>query len=310
MLKLVPGLPKDLPAPVCLVLHISPTAKSLLPALLTRAGKMAAKYGEDDEPMLPGHIYVAPPDFHMIVEESHIRLNRGPRENLSRPAIDPLFRSAANDHDSNVIGVILSGTLDDGTAGLIAVKQAGGIAIVQDPCETVFSGMPFNAIEHAEVDFVLPIEKIAAKIVELCQDRSSSGGNAPSATGSEELPTSYICTECGGPLWESAKGGLIKFTCRVGHVLSVESLFAGQAQNIEKVLWTAVRALRERADFATKLAKRLRQRQIDSSTAARYELEASEANRDAQSIIDVMMKNGEPASSDSEPASSGSAPTS
>ena len=304
MLKLVPGLPKDLPAPVCLVLHISPNAKSLLPALLTRAGKMPANYGEDAAPMLPGHIYVAPPDFHMIVEKTHIRLNRGPRENLSRPAIDPLFRSAADSHGSNVIGVILSGTLDDGTAGLIAVKQAGGTAIVQDPCETVFSGMPFNAIEHSEVDFVLPIGKIAAKIVELCQERSaSSGNNAPPATGAEESPTSYICTECGGPLWESAKGGLIKFTCRLGHVLSVESLFAGQAQNIEKVLWTAVRALRERADFATKLAKRLRQRQIDSSTATRYELEAAEANRDAQSIIDVMMKNGEQANSDSAPPS-------
>jgi len=159
--RLVRGLPQDLPAALFVVLHIPATEKSRLPEILTRAGELPAARATDGSEIQNGRIYVAPPDRHMIVENGKVRVIFGPEENLFRPAIDPLFRSAALSYGPSVIGVLLSGTLDDGCNGLGLIKRNGGLAVVQEPAEAEFSQLPANAIERVSVDCVLPVGSIA-----------------------------------------------------------------------------------------------------------------------------------------------------
>ena len=154
--ELVRGLPVDLPASVFVSLHVPPHGTSMLPQILSRRGPLPAHHARDGEPIEPGRIYVAPPDLHLLIHQGVVRLSRGPRENGFRPAIDPLFRTAARWHGPRVVGVILSGTLDDGTAGLLAIKERGGFAVVQDPDDALFPGMPRNAMDVVHVDHVLP----------------------------------------------------------------------------------------------------------------------------------------------------------
>jgi two-component system chemotaxis response regulator CheB len=287
-------LPQDLAAAVCVVIHTSPWAKSLLPRLIERAGMLSARYPEDGEIMEHCHIYVAPPDTHLTIEDGTVRLGKGPRENLSRPAIDPLFRTAAAAYNASVIGVILSGTLDDGTAGLGAIKDAGGITIVQTPDDTVFRGMPQSAIDHVKVDFVLPSKDIAHKLVSLCQEsRHAKVRSHIPADLTSEIIDSFICPECGGTLTEEEGSSVTRFRCQIGHVLSLESLLAGQSQNLEKALWAAVRALKERAALALKLTARLRTRNHDSFVAAQYERQAEEALFQADQIEKIIERTRE-----------------
>jgi two-component system chemotaxis response regulator CheB len=165
--KLASGLPPDLPAAVFVVLHIPPHATSFLPSILSRAGPLPAAHPNDGQAIEHGRIYVAPPDSHLLVKRGHIHLGHGPRENGHRPAADPLFRTAARAYGPRVVGVVLSGNLDDGTAGLLAVKVRGGVAIVQDPSEALYSGMPASASENVAVDWVLPVSEMAALLARL-----------------------------------------------------------------------------------------------------------------------------------------------
>ena len=176
--SLVRDLPPDLPAAVFVVLHFPPHATSMLPAILNRAGTLPAHHAEDGEAIAHGHIYVAPPDRHLLVEQGVVRVVADPRENGHRPAIDPLFRSAARAHGRRVAGVVLSGTLDDGTAGLQAVKTGGGVAIAQDPTEALYPGMPLSAVENVAVDRVLPVAAIAAYLVQLAREAVPEGVGA------------------------------------------------------------------------------------------------------------------------------------
>jgi two-component system chemotaxis response regulator CheB len=155
--QLVAHLPEDLPAAVFVVLHISPDAPSVLGRILSRSGPLPARAAQDDEPIQHGRIYVAPPDHHMLVKQGYVSVVRGPKENRPRPAIDPLFRSAAAAYRSRVIGVVLTGLLDDGTAGMLAVKRCGGTAIVQDPEEALYPDMPRSVLETMQVDYVIPV---------------------------------------------------------------------------------------------------------------------------------------------------------
>jgi two-component system chemotaxis response regulator CheB len=170
LIEVVAGLPQDLSAAIFVVLHVSPQSKSELPAILSRAGPLPAAHAKDDETIAPGRIYVAPPDLHLLLNSERVRLVRGPKENNTRPAVDPLFRSAALAFGPRVVGVVLSGSLDDGTAGLIAVKKRGGVAIVQDPADAVFPDMPRNAMEAVDVDHCLPKSEIAAVLARLSRE--------------------------------------------------------------------------------------------------------------------------------------------
>lgn len=176
--QLVAGLPRDFPASLFVVHHFPPQSVSALPSIVNRAGPLEAAHPVDGEAIRPGRIYVARPDQHLLVRDHHIQLTRGPREHGHRPAVDPLFRTAARSHGSRVIGVLLSGTLDDGTAGLLAVKDAGGLALVQDPAETAYPGMALSAIQHVPVDAVAPIARLGPLVDRLSRE-PAPGINGP-----------------------------------------------------------------------------------------------------------------------------------
>src|SRR5437588_6222847 len=309
----VAGLPADLPAAVLVVLHVSPHGKSVLPHILSTRGPLPAHHATDREPLEAGHVYVAPPDQHLVVEPGRVRVTDEPRENGVRPSVDTLFRSAAHAYGPAVVGVVLSGTLDDGTAGLIAIKQHGGMAVVQDPAEAVFPSMPANAARFADPDHILPLDKVAPLLAEIVGDgsqerraraqRADEHDQPADASGAAQHgdPSEFTCPECGGTLWEQQEGDLLRFRCRVGHAYSVESLLADQREALEAALWGAVVALEERADLATRLGQRMEERGR-AHRAGRYGREASDARRRAglvrEAIAHLSQAEGEGANVD------------
>ncbi|MHB8597769.1 MAG: chemotaxis protein CheB [Ktedonobacteraceae bacterium] len=176
LITLTATLPPNLQAAVFIVLHIPAQSPSMLPDILNRAGSLKVVSATDNAKIEYGHIYVAPPDFHLLVESEHIRVVSGPRENRHRPAIDPLFRSAASAYGSRVMGVILTGSLDDGTAGLQAIKRCGGLAIVQDPQDALFPSMPLSALANVQVDYTLPLAQIGPLLGNLSHESTSAEG--------------------------------------------------------------------------------------------------------------------------------------
>src|SRR5262245_7512145 len=169
------GLPADLDASIFIVWHMSPDIPGILSQVLTRVGPIEARQAKDREPIRMGRIYVARPDHHLVIDDSHLRVARGPKENRFRPAIDPLFRSAAYTYGPRVIGVITSGALDDGTSGLWAIKQRGGITIVQDPADAEIASMPESAIQEVDVDYIVPASKIAGLITRIVKQEVDAG---------------------------------------------------------------------------------------------------------------------------------------
>jgi two-component system chemotaxis response regulator CheB len=298
--RVVADLPRDLQASVMVVLHIS-RGKSYLPEILTRAGRLRAEHPEDGRPIEYGRIYVAPPDQHLLVESGRLRVAHSASENGVRPAVDPLFRSAARVYGGRVIGVILTGTLDDGTAGIAAVREAGGITIVQDPDEAFAPGMPRSAIGSGHVDHVLPLRDIGLLLGALVQEDAPA--RLPSAdhphlrpmepdlgvmplalrgTDRPGEPSVFSCPECHGTLWEADEQGLLRYRCRVGHVYSPESMIAAQTDEVDRALWTALRTLEERAALSYRLAERGRQRNqrwVDQAFTARGRETELEAHR-------------------------------
>jgi two-component system chemotaxis response regulator CheB len=306
-------LPADLPAAVFVVLHVSPHAASILPQLLSRSGPLPASHAVDGEPIRPGRIYVAPPDHHLLIHQDSIRLSRGPRENGVRPAVDPLFRTAARWHGPGVVGVVLSGTLDDGAAGLLAIKERGGVAVVQDPDDALFPWMPRAAMDVVAVDHVLPASGISELINRLARSGPAGQGDGPvpddmeieSAMAEFDLdaiqgddrpgtPSGFACPDCAGVLWEIHDGEMVRYRCRVGHAWSPTSLLAEQSKALEVVLWTAFRALEERAAMAARMAEQFRSRgQVRS--AARFVDQARDAKAKSAVIRRVLMKEEPPA---------------
>jgi two-component system chemotaxis response regulator CheB len=300
------GLPADLPAAVFVVLHLPAQAPSMLPVILARSGPLETLHPADHEPIIPGRIYVAPPDCHLLVERDRARVVRGPKENRHRPAVDPLFRSAARAYGPRVIGVILSGTLDDGTAGLLAVKQRGGIAVVQDPDEALYPGMPRSALENVPADHIVPVAAIGGLLGELARAPAPAEAAYPvpaymeleakvaeMETGTVHpneipgTPSVYTCPECHGTLWELQEGELIRFRCRVGHAFSSESMMAEQSESLETALWTALRTLEESASFSRRLAARASAHH-HHRVAARFLERATDQERHAAVLRDIL----------------------
>ena len=278
LLNLVSLLPADLPAAVLVALHLSPSSPGSHPGLLSGRGRLPAVEATHGQPILPGHIYIAPPDFHLLVAPGTLQLSHGPRENRQRPAVDPLFRSAARAYGPRIIGVVLSGTLDDGTAGLLAVKARGGIALVQDPQEASFPGMPQSAIDHVRVDAVLDVAGLAQRLTELAQAPPAIEPRQPTPAKAVEtnqelestqlakstlertehpgVQSEFGCPDCGGVLWEIDDGSLVRYRCRVGHALTSRALLAAQSAELENALWTALRALEEKIALTHTMAAR------------------------------------------------------
>lgn len=270
--EILAALPASFPASVFVVVHISADSDGSLEEHFSRLASLPVTQAMDCEPIRRGHVYVARPDYHLTLEPGRMRVLREPRENRHRPAIDPLFRTAARVYGARVIGIILSGLLDDGSAGLYAVKQRGGIAMVQDPTEAAFPEMPRSALNYATPHYVLRTAEIVANLINLVhidQDEivmpsrhtgkaaSASGKASPSLSGAqparnmetayfdegEGTPSVFACPDCHGVLWELKNGGLLRFRCRVGHSWGSESLAKELSQASESALWAAVRAL-------------------------------------------------------------------
>jgi two-component system, chemotaxis family, protein-glutamate methylesterase/glutaminase len=305
LVELAASLPGDLSAAVFVVLHLPATGTSALPEILRRHGPLPAAHVRDSEPIQPGRIYVAPPDHHVLVRTGHVHLSRGPRENGHRPAIDPLFRSAAREYAARVIGVVLSGALDDGTAGLLAIKSRGGIAVVQNPEDALYPGMPGNALEHAQVDHVLAAASMGKLLTRLLANLAEPPAD-PAPTGmrvevemegfSMEAfeghhpgrPSGFSCPDCHGVLWQIKDGGLERYRCRVGHAWSPESLLTQQSEALEAALWVALRSLEERAALARRLAEPARRRG-HAITATRFEEQAAEAQQAARLVRNLLV---------------------
>jgi len=303
---LVSRLPAGLPAAVFIVLHVPAYGTSVLPGILSRRGPLPAVHPADGDRIENGRIYVAPPDHHLLVADGRIRLTRGPHENGHRPAVDTLFRSAARAYGPRVIGVVLTGTLDDGTAGLQAVKRCGGLAVVQDPDDALFASMPRCAIEGVAVDHVARLSEIGPTLARLAHQPAPAESMKPVTPGLEDevkvaefdmaaletrqvgKPSSYACPDCHGVLWETEEDGLLRFRCRVGHAFSPESLLAAQSDGLEDALWVALRALEESAAFADRLQERARSRG-HSLAASRFGQQAVDARRRAGIIKQALV---------------------
>jgi two-component system chemotaxis response regulator CheB len=303
--RVVEHLPEDFSAAILITLHLPDGIRSMLPEILTRAGNLHASSALNDEPILPGHIYIAPAGFHLTARRGRIQVTRGAREHGHRPAIDPLFRSAAIGYGSRAIGVVLSGLLDDGTVGLREIKRAGGIAIVQDPRDTEWPSMPQSALNHVPVDYCVPAAQIGTLLAQLVATgtRSGSMSNDDDKLVREELdeltrhrdehdhpgePSPYSCPECGGVLWELKNGELMRFRCRVGHAYTSETLTTEQARVVEHALWSALRALEEQAAVRRRMADRARRHGMLSS-AERYDERARELERQAQDVRNLVL---------------------
>ena len=272
--KLAAALPADYPGAVFIVMHISPEAHSELPAILSRVGVLPAVGATDEMPIQHGRIHVAPPDFHLLVERGLLRVVQGPRENRHRPAIDPLFRSAAWAYGPRAVGVVLTGNLDDGTAGLWAIKSCGGTTIVQEPTEADHPQMPMNALMHNRIDHRLPLEGIAALLTRLAQEAPDPfEPREPALTLEDEVQfaklnrvlhdmgelgrlSPFTCPSCRGALWELEEGEHLRYRCHTGHAYSQASLLVDQGVAVEEGLYTAMRAVHEKAAALRRLAER------------------------------------------------------
>ena len=299
------GLPADLPAAIFAVVHRASIAPNVLPRIFSQAGAMQCIEVTDIARVVPGRIHVPMSDHHLLLERGYARAARGPRENRSRPAIDPLFRSAARAYGPRVIGIILTGLLDDGTAGMVAIKAMSGITVVQDPNDAVFPDMPQSVIDNVSVDHRVPLSRLSALLTELVQKPAadlppralpSPQELAATITESEEgfmddlkssTASGYTCPDCRGALWEMREGELIRFRCHVGHAYSAETLSSEQADGAERALWAAVRALEENAVLARRLAQRARDLNQNIS-ADRFERRAEEAQHNADLLRDLM----------------------
>jgi two-component system chemotaxis response regulator CheB len=274
--ELVTTLPADLAATVFIVQHIAADFPSILPDILNYTGTLKAFHAIDGEVIQKGHIYVAPPDHHLLIEDDHVLVKKGPKENRFRPSIDALFRSAAYNHGPRVIGVVLTGLLNDGTSGMWSIKRLGGVSVIQQPEEALFPSMPESVRENVEVDYTVPISQLGSLLAELTQEdvgkkpavepeedkrmdievKIAAEGNAFDMNILEEGElTPLTCPECHGSLVSIQEGRLMRFRCHTGHGFTAGSLLDGVNHNVEESLWSAIRALEELAILLEKSAK-------------------------------------------------------
>lgn len=312
LMQLMRALPADLPASVCIVLHVG--AVSHLAGILDRASPLPVKDARNGERLERGRILVAPPNVHMLLHDDHVLLRRGPRENLARPAIDPLFRSAAASFGARVIGVVLTGALNDGTAGLRAIKRCGGIAVVQDPRDAAVPDMPASARKHVAIDHCVPIAAMGDLLVRLSAEPAGESQETPwevkleAAIAAQEVmdmqsndrlgaPSRFTCPECHGVLWEIRDGDLLRFRCHVGHAFTADIALNAEDSESENLLWKLLRSHEERAALARRMAER---EQRNARLSSQLRGRAEEYEEDA-AIIRQLLK-AEPQAREAAPA--------
>ena len=301
------ALPATFPAALFVVVHSAADSPSLLATILDHASPLPAAQAADRAPIRSGRIYVAPPDHHLLLEAGWMRLTRGPKENRFRPAVDPLFRSAAYAFGPRVIGVVLSGMLDDGTAGLWAVKDRGGVAIVQEPTDAHYPSMPQSALRHVAVDYRLPVKEMGAMLERLVRTPLAEEGEVPmpealavetriamedNALQSGVLrfgqPSLYSCPECHGVLMQIKEGNIVRFRCHTGHAYSPGAMLAEVDEGIGLGLWNAVRTMSEKALLLRQMAEQEDANQT-SEWAQRLLEKADEVERRAEVVRQVAL---------------------
>jgi two-component system chemotaxis response regulator CheB len=276
--KLVGGLPPELPAALFVVWHLSPGMKTVLPSILGKSGPLRAVHPKDGDRIEQGRIYVAPNDHHMLLEKGYIRITKGPKENRFRPAVDPLFRSAAYIYGPRVVGVVLTGALDDGTAGLYTIKLRGGTAIVQEPADAMIRSMPLNALQHTEADYKVPVARMGELIARLVGEEARAMPSIEAeedektrlevkiAEGADALEENvmrfgelspFTCPECRGVLTTLREGRIVRFRCHTGHAFSADTLLHETSEIVEQKLWDGVRALDEIVMLLNQLGEQL-----------------------------------------------------
>jgi two-component system chemotaxis response regulator CheB len=304
---LVMALPADFPASIFIVLHVSANEPSYLPEILSHAGKLPVSHPSHGEPIQQGHIYVAPPDHHLLVEQSQVLVMRGPKENGFRPSIDALFRSAAYSYGPRVIGVVLTGMLDDGTSGMWSIKRLGGVSVIQEPQEAPYPSMPESVRQHVAVDYSVPIDQLAFLLGELVQEKV---GERPSLSEQEENRmakevkltqedtaqemdifnlgelSTLTCPECHGTLVSLQEGTLTRYRCHTGHGFTPKSLLSGVNQTVEDSLWISIRALEETVMLLEQAAKGLEEA---STSAADYGNKISQAQEQLALLRPMVM---------------------
>jgi two-component system, chemotaxis family, protein-glutamate methylesterase/glutaminase len=303
-------LPRDLRAAIFAAVHRSPGSSGDLAQVLGQGSRLPVVLPKDGAPTKPGVVYLAPPDHHLLVRSGKVLVRRGPKENRMRPAADSLLRSAAVSYGPRVIGVVLAGAMDDGTAGLLAVKRQGGVAVVQDPEDAVVPYMPLNALRHVEVDHRASAAELGPLLERLVREPVPPGEPPPvppvmmletkitalevrimedmNAVG---VPAGISCPECGGPLWQVKGEELHRFRCHTGHAYSTESLGGDQARGIEASLWNALRAMKEKAVVLRQLSARAR-REGREEEARLYEDRINHLSEHVESIERMLSTDG------------------
>jgi two-component system chemotaxis response regulator CheB len=288
LIDFIESLPKSFAGSIFVVLHIPPHSPSELPAILSRAGSLKAAHAVDGERIKSGRIYVAPPDHHMLLEGSSILVKKGPKENRFRPSIDALFRSAAYVYGPRVIGVVLSGLLNDGTSGLWSVKRLGGLGIIQEPNDACFPSMPLNVLEYVEVDHILPalqmgsllntlvsksvdkrptlpkkqLELLKMEVVIARQDNAFQMGIMDMGP-----LTPFTCPECHGVLVRLVEGKLVRFRCHTGHAFTASALLSEVTKSVEDTLWQAMRGLEETTMLLDNIGKHFKKQGFKDAAA-------------------------------------------
>ena len=307
---LVGALPADIDATLFIVQHLAADTPSILPQILADVGSLPASHPSDGEPILPGRIYVAPPDYHLLLNQGSMRVVRGPQENRFRPAIDALFRSAARTYGPRVVGVVLTGYLDDGTVGLQAVKKRGGVALVQDPNEAEYPSMAKSALRYVQVDRCLPLAEIPDLLVHLSKEPAAEEDAYPvteeieieSKIAEQQMNTqeflenveaigtrtTYTCPECNGSIWQIGKEEPLRFRCHIGHSFTANTFLAEQTQNLENALWSAVRAMEEKVTFLRQMASQMSNYNLQTAVA-KYENHANSLDAEVSLIRDIVL---------------------
>jgi two-component system chemotaxis response regulator CheB len=303
-------LPADIGAAIFVVQHLAANKRSYLPKLLGDVSDLPVSSPADEETFVPGHVYVAAPDYHLLLNGDRVRVLRGPQENRFRPSIDALFRSAARSHGCRVIGIVLTGYLDDGTVGLQTIKKRGGITVVQDPAEAEYPSMPKTALRYVKIDHTVPIADAGALLIRLVAEPSAAQEDFPTTPAieiesniAEQVMntkeflenveqigerTTYTCPDCNGAIWQIGEEEPLKLRCHVGHSFTGEVFAAEQSQNIESALWTAIRIMEEKVTFSRQLAERKRkQNMLDAADA--YEKEADALDQEVTKVRDLIV---------------------
>lgn len=298
--RIFADLPADLPAAVFVVMHIASDGRNMLADILDAAGPMAVKMAAEGDIIENGQAYVAPAGQHLLVDRGTVRLGRGPRENMARPAVDPLFRSAALSYGPRVIGVVLSGMLGDGAAGLAAVKRCGGLTVVQDPADAQADDMPLNALDACDVDYRSPAGKLAQVLVQLTNEPASPPLPVPGDIALEvqiaagrpcttetiaqlAVPVPLSCPSCSGVLSEIAEPSRLRFRCQIGHAYTADALDKEQEAAIAEAVGVALRVLEERHTLLAKMAADAKRRGHKES-AQQFEERAADYRRQADTI--------------------------